>query len=62
MSDELNAKRYEWLREHYRFANDSMCELWFDATLEPEDGEGDPEELDRSIDKEMAQVVIKVDC
>lgn len=47
-----DAERYRWLRKHFRFANDSMRELWFDASLQPEN-ELAPVELDRSIDREM---------
>ena len=37
------------LREHFRFANDSLQEIWFDASLEPNDG-GVPADLDQAID------------
>ena len=36
-ASEARAERYRWLREHFRFANDSMRELWFDPALEPND-------------------------
>jgi len=51
---ERHKQRYLWLREHFRFAEDSMRELWFDASIRP-DGQTLPEELDRSIDAEMAK-------
>ena len=41
-----NRLRYEWLREHFKFANDSMQELWFDADCTSDDSS----ELDRAID------------
>ena len=44
--DADDAVRYRWLREHFRFGNDSMREIWFDAMLAPDDG-GD---LDATID------------
>ena len=47
-----NAERYRWLREHFRFANDSMRELWFDPALEPDDA-GLPVDLDQGIDAAM---------
>lgn len=49
---ELDAGRYRWLREHFRFANDSMRELWFDPVLEPNDS-GVPVDLDAEIDRAM---------
>jgi hypothetical protein len=27
------AERYQWLREHFRFANDSLQEIWFDESI-----------------------------
>ena len=48
-----DAARYRWLREHFRFANDSMRELWFDPAIEPNDG-GAPEDLDQEIDRAMS--------
>ncbi|KAF1711097.1 hypothetical protein CSC70_03990 [Pseudoxanthomonas kalamensis DSM 18571] len=48
----LNAERYGWLREHFRFANDSLHELWFDGSLEPNCG-GVPADLDQEIDRAM---------
>lgn len=50
----LDAERYRWLREHFRFANDSMHEIWFDDTLEPDDS-GVPTDLDQTIDSAMQQ-------
>ena len=47
-----DAERYRWLREHFRFANDSMRELWFDQALEPDDA-GVPVDLDQQIDAAM---------
>lgn len=47
-----DAERYRWLREHFRFANDSMRELWFDPVLEPNDS-GVPDDLDQEIDRAM---------
>lgn len=47
-----DAERYRWLREHFRFANDSMRELWFDPVLEPNDS-GVPVDLDAEIDRAM---------
>lgn len=47
-----DAGRYRWLREHFRFANDSMRELWFDPVLEPNDS-GVPVDLDAEIDRAM---------
>ena len=49
-----DAERYRWLREHFRFANDSMHEIWFDDTLEPDDS-GVPTDLDTAIDSAMQQ-------
>lgn len=49
-----DADRYRWLREHFRFANDSMHEIWFDDTLEPDDS-GVPTDLDTAIDSAMQQ-------
>ena len=49
-----DADRYRWLREHFRFANDSMHEIWFDDTLEPNDS-GVPTYLDQTIDSAMQQ-------
>ena len=49
-----DAERYRWLREHFRFANDSMHEIWFDDTLEPDDS-GVPTDLDQTIDSAMQQ-------
>lgn len=41
-----DATRYRWLRTHFKFANDSTREIWFDGdTLVDE-----PSELDESID------------
>lgn len=37
---------YSWLLNHYRFANDSMQEIWFDASCRSGDS---PAELDASI-------------
>lgn len=48
-----DAERYRWLREHFRFANDSMRELWFDPVLEPNDS-GVPDDLDQKIDHAMS--------
>ena len=48
-----DAERYRWLREHFRFANDSMRELWFDQVLEPNDS-GVPDDLDQEIDHAMS--------
>ena len=44
-----DAIRYQWLRDHFRFANDSLHEIWFDAALAPNDG-GVPDDLDQEID------------
>lgn len=49
-----DASRYRWLRQHFRFANDSMHEIWFDASLEPNDS-GVPEDLDQELDAAIAQ-------
>ena len=48
-----DAERYRWLREHFRFANDSMRELWFDPALEPNDSSV-PVDLDAEIDRAMS--------
>lgn len=48
-----DAERYRWLREHFRFTNDSMRELWFDPVLEPNDS-GVPDDLDQEIDRAMS--------
>ncbi len=48
-----DAARYRWLREHFRFANDSLRELWFDPAIETNDG-GVPEDLDQEIDRAMS--------
>ena len=45
-----DAERYRWLRGHFRFANDSLREIWFDQTLDPVD----PVELDEEIDRAMS--------
>lgn len=45
-----DAERYRWLRKHSAFANDSMHELWFDASLD----RGETEQLDKQIDDAMA--------
>lgn len=50
---ERDAARYRWLREHFRFANDSMRELWFDPALEPNDSSV-PVDLDAEIDRAMS--------
>lgn len=44
------ARRYRWLREHCRFANDSDREIWFDGCIVAKD---EPGILDRSIDRAM---------
>lgn len=44
--DALDAARYRWLRNHFRFAADSSCEIWFDNSLE----HGPADQLDCSID------------
>ena len=49
-----DAERYRWLREHFRFANDSLRELWFDPSLEPDDS-GVPYDLDTAIDAAMTK-------
>lgn len=46
----ISSERYAWLRNHYRFSNDSMQELWFDASINDSD---DGNELDSSIDNAM---------
>ena len=51
--DALDAARYRWLRKHFRFANDSLRELWFDPAIDPNDG-GVPEDLDQEIDRAMS--------
>lgn len=48
-----DAERYRWLREHFRFANGSMHEIWFDGSLEPNDS-GVPADLDQTIDAAIA--------
>ena len=53
LSVERDAERYRWLREHLRFANDSMRELWFDPALEPNDSSV-PVDLDAEIDRAMS--------
>ena len=47
-----DAVRYRWLRMHYRFANDSTQEIWFDRSIHPDAlrGAGEPAELDKAID------------
>ena len=47
-----DAARYRWLRMHYRFANDSTQEIWFDRSIHPDAlrGAGEPAELDKAID------------
>lgn len=52
LRDAVDAVRYRWLRQHFRFANDSMHEVWFDALLEPNDS-GVPTDLDQTIDAAM---------
>lgn len=52
VDDAKDAARYRWLRQHFRFANDSMHEVWFDALLEPNDS-GVPTDLDQTIDAAM---------
>ena len=54
-----DAKRYRWLREHFRFANDSMRELWFDPVLEPNDS-GVQDDLDQEIDRAMTGANAKI--
>lgn len=51
--NQRDAERYRWLREHFRFANDSMRELWFDPALEPNDSSV-PVDLDAEIDRAMS--------
>lgn len=47
------AERYAWLRTHFRFANDSMQEIWFDPNIDLAGATGayEPEELDAEIDR-----------
>lgn len=45
-SNERDAGLYRCLRTHYKFANDSMCEIWFSLDIKNSDP---PEELDASI-------------
>jgi hypothetical protein len=45
-------RRYEWLRRHFIFAEDSMRELWFDH--DNVNTEESAKELDRAIDQCMA--------
>ena len=52
-SDAQDAARYRWLRKHFRFANDSLRELWFDPAIDPNDG-GVPEDLDQEIDRAVS--------
>lgn len=47
------AEMYQWLRRHFKFANDSMQEIWFDSSI-CNDGLKEPQELDSSIKKAMA--------
>jgi len=42
-----DAERYRWLREHFRFAGDTMRELWFDPDILIA---GSPNDLDSAID------------
>lgn len=45
-SDEEAAAMYNWLRSHFKFANDSMQEIWFDPVIEKPDGFW---ELDKAV-------------
>lgn len=47
--DRVDALRYRWIREHFRFANNSMTEIWLSATLSAAETDL-PEELDGVID------------
>jgi len=51
----VDLNRYHWLRCHFRFANDSMREIWFDrdnyhSALKDQSAE----ELDKAIDQAMS--------
>lgn len=54
---EADAGRYRWLRGHFRFANDSMREIWFDPNIDLAGAYGahDPDELDATIDAAMKE-------
>jgi hypothetical protein len=47
------ADMYRWLREHFRFANDSLREIWFDAYMPV--SQEDAKDLDREIRAAIAQ-------
>jgi hypothetical protein len=46
-----DAERYRWLREHCRFANDSVQELWFDRSI----SDGEQSQLDAAIDAQRSK-------
>jgi len=48
-----DAERYRWLRTHFRFANDSVREIWFDPNIDLAGAYGahEPDELDAAIDQ-----------
>ena len=48
-----DAARYRWLREHFRFANDSLREIWFDAHTQV--NQLDAKYLDDNIDAAMGE-------
>lgn len=51
LADTEDARRYRWLRNHFRFQNDSTHEIWFDFDVESI--LDDPECLDKTIDRAM---------
>lgn len=52
-----DAERYRWLRTHFRFANDSVREIWFDPNIDLAGAYGahEPDELDAAIDQARAK-------
>lgn len=50
---ERDAARYRWLREHFRFANDSLREIWFDAHTRV--NQEDAKDLDKEIDAALQE-------
>ena len=50
---ERDAARYRWILEHFRFANDSLREIWFDAHTRV--NQEDAKDLDKEIDAAMQE-------
>lgn len=49
--ESTDAERYRWLRTHFRWANDSMSELWFYYGIEADEEQA--KELDRTINESI---------